>query len=168
MAHPFLTVNKAQFSSFAPKNYFHKQPSVAYSGSVSFDVLVNQPQNTQVNYDTEFNVFRAILNFYDKSYRFLYRHVFQVRVQMRPEVNLELDSPRVSGQIEFTLELRSDKNTASQFVLFGIGEAASCFDSSSVGVNLSNKSVSQQLQSLNYTQILSKLTLFYKVENASL
>ena len=168
MTHPFLTVDKAKFSSYGPKGYFSGQPSLAYSGSVSFDAIVNQPQKTRMSHSADYFLFQVIVNFFDDKYAYLYNNYFQVSLKLMPEVNLEVDSPQISNQIHLTIKLVSDIDGVNQTVPFNIREAASCSDDSSVGVNLSNVSISQKLQSLNYLQVLSKLTLFYKVGSDSL
>ena len=161
--HPFLTVGKLRLSSYAPKGYLGGQPSLAYSGSVSFDAVVNQPRGTTASHSADFSVFRMLLDFFDEEHAFLHSYSFEVRLQLSPEVNLEVTPPQVSNKVRLRAELRSDKASTNRSVSFNIREAASCSDDDSVGLDLSNESLSRKLRSLNYFQVLSKLTLFYTV-----
>ena len=86
-----------------------------------------------------------------------------MRVILMPSVDTSVEPPLISGQVRFQILLDGGGVKKNESVVFTLNNSGLCVSESEFRVNPSDSSVSQKMKDLNFFQILSKVTVFYKV-----
>ena len=136
---------------------------MSFSGSVSFDALCNQVLSGSKSYNSLFFLFANVLYLMDSNFSTIDTFSLDMRVILMPSVDTSVEPPLISGQVRFQILLDGGGVKKNESVVFSLNNSGLCVSESEFRVSPSDSSVSQKMKDLNFFQILSKVTVFYKV-----
>lgn len=160
---PFLDLRNSRFVTFSPRFDSLDIPLLSFSGSVSFDALCNQVMDGARSYNSTFLIFSNFLFLMDTSLSILDTFFFDLRLIFQPSIDTSTSPASISGLVKFQILLDAGGVKKNEFVTFTLKNSGSCVSDSEFHGATSDSFVSKKMKDLNFFQVLSKITVFYKV-----